>query len=196
MQIPVSYQAEGQKALLAGPGFRAPTSFSWLQLPPPLLPYSRTTHLSGDLHGNNLAEFFYHNFSMKIPWICHRTVSMIKVHMATDPYITIHCQNKLPQSYLLLKNCHLLNSVSWYKGKLFSETSRFSMGGDRADGLELDSIWIQFQLHHSVQLVTCDKSLNLSESQFLVYKIEMKNLHQNITMSVTEIMCLSSWFTI
>lgn len=27
---------------------------------------------------------------------------MITVHMATDPYITIHCQNKLPQSYLSL----------------------------------------------------------------------------------------------
>lgn len=40
---------------------------------------------------------------------------MIKVHVATDPSITIHCQNKLPESYLSLvqelssaKQCQLI----------------------------------------------------------------------------------------
>lgn len=96
-------RAEGAEGTIGRSWAQGTNQLFWLQLPPPLHPQGlRTTHLSGALHGNDLAEFFYHNFSTKIPWKCHRTVSMIKVHVATDPSITIHCQNKLPESYLSL----------------------------------------------------------------------------------------------
>lgn len=144
-------RAEGQKALLAGPGFRAPTSFSGFSYH--LLYFPR---VSGQLTSQVIyMETTWQNFSIIIfqwrsleyaigqyPWLKYTW----QLTLTSQSTARINFLNLIS---LLLKNCHLLNSVSWYKGKLFSETSRFSMGGDRADGLELDSTRIQFQLHHS-----------------------------------------------
>ena len=65
-QIPVSYQGRGAEGTIGRSWAQGTNQLFWLQLPPPLLPQGlRTTHLSGDLHGNNIAEFFYHNFSTR-----------------------------------------------------------------------------------------------------------------------------------
>lgn len=64
--------------------------------------FSRTTHLSGALQGSDIAEFFHHIFQPRYLKHriseCPRTVSMTRIHMATDSSITIHCQNKCPES--------------------------------------------------------------------------------------------------